>query len=293
MPAGVTDLQTGPRSTTKLRRWKLFAGTPPGGGQDRAARALSAALDIPVDVINLAGRGGGNAWDALARRHGDGTALAISSPTLITNKMLGVADVDHRDLTPVAQLCTEYLAFAVNGTAPAPSPPELARGLAGGELSVALAVARGNVNHLALGSIVTEAGGDPRFTEPRVFDSARYAVRELLEGRVDLAVVTAASLAAEVIDGSVSVVATTSAERLSGPFEAVPTWLESGFTTTIGTWRGLVAGPRTRRRRGRSRRRAHRRSSRQPPVGCSGGPPRVDIHVPGNIGDGAIPRTAA
>ena len=56
---------------------ELLAGTPPGGGQDRPARTLmrimqSAGLvDVPMKITNIAGKGGGNAWDALRVRVGD------------------------------------------------------------------------------------------------------------------------------------------------------------------------------------------------------------------------------
>ena len=98
---------------------ELVAGTPPGGGQDRPASALIEVLTAhrllaqPVKLSNIPGRGGGNAWDYLRKNHGNPHVLAINSPTIISNKLLGVAATDYSDLTPLANLYTEYPIFIV------------------------------------------------------------------------------------------------------------------------------------------------------------------------------------
>jgi putative tricarboxylic transport membrane protein len=111
---------------------EIIAGTPAGGGQDRAVRALASALketsDLDVGVSNVPGRGGGNAWDVVCSHHGDGHRLSISSPTLITNRLTGVSDLDLDTLTQVALLYSEYAVFAV----PAASPLESAEDLIAG-----------------------------------------------------------------------------------------------------------------------------------------------------------------
>lgn len=195
-----------------------------------------------VEVVNIAGRGGGNAWDVLHDRGRDDHVAAISSPTIITNRLLGQADIDDRDLTPIAQLCTEYLVFAVRSDATITSGARLATELATGSLAVSLAVARGNVNHMTLGAVIDRAGGAGHALEPRVFDSARFAIADLIEGTADVAVVSAASVQPELEAGLLRLLAVSAPERLSGPFKNTPTWRELGIEVEIGTWRGLV-GP--------------------------------------------------
>jgi putative tricarboxylic transport membrane protein len=91
---------------------ELVAGTPPGGGQDRPARVLFEVierlhlLEYPVHVVNMPGKGGGAAWDHLRENPGDAHRLAINSPPLLTNRLTGVSDYDHRQLTPIATLYT-------------------------------------------------------------------------------------------------------------------------------------------------------------------------------------------
>jgi len=103
------------------REVEIVAGTPAGGGQDRPARALIKVLQqaslggVSFKVTNIPGLGGGNAWRYLARQAGDAHVLAISSPTLLTNQLLGEDALDFQTLTPLANLYTEYIAFLVRG----------------------------------------------------------------------------------------------------------------------------------------------------------------------------------
>lgn len=227
---------------------EIIAGTPSGGGQDRAARALAGSIErsagVDVDVTNVPGRGGGNAWDHLAARPGDPGLLAISSPTIITNALLGKADIDERHLTPIALLCTEYIVFVEAETGPDADAGDLVARLASPSSPVtALATARGNVNHMALSLVATTAGVDPSAQEVRVFDSARDAVADVLAGRADVAAVSAASVVPEVGTGELRALAVSSPRRLGPPLQEVPTWEELGVPCTIGTWRGVVAAP--------------------------------------------------
>jgi putative tricarboxylic transport membrane protein len=222
---------------------EIIAGTPAGGGQDRAAHALADALPYEAFVTNVPGRGGGNGWDLLAAGTGDPHVVSISSPTLITTKLRGEAAIDHTDLTPLAQLCTESLVFAVSSERGILSIADVLAAMARRE-TVALATARGNVNHIAVGLIAEHVGVDPGDVPVRVFDSARYAVADVLTGNATLAVVSAASVLPEMEAGTLRAVAVTSANRMPVPFDTVPTWRESGIECVIGTWRGLVGAAR-------------------------------------------------
>src|SRR5215831_7541216 len=100
------------------REVEIIAGTPPGGGLDRSARALAAALasgrllENPVKVVNIAGDGSRKAWLHLSGRRGDAHALCVSSSNLATDHLLGAVTYRHEaDFTPLAILYTEYIAF--------------------------------------------------------------------------------------------------------------------------------------------------------------------------------------
>src|SRR5688572_21647218 len=96
---------------------EIIAGTPPGGGLDRTARALAKALDeakafdTPVTVRNVPGDGARKAWAYMDEHRGDADVVSISHPNLTTDRLLGLAAFDHGDYTPIAILYTEYIAF--------------------------------------------------------------------------------------------------------------------------------------------------------------------------------------
>ena len=227
----------------------LVAGTPPGGGQDRPARALiqvieaHGLLDCVIDLINIPGRGGGNAWDHLRAHPDDGHVLAINSPTIISNKLLGVSDRDYEDLTPLANLYTEYPVFIVRADSALDNVDALVRRLktdtAG--LRIALATAIGNTNHIALARLTQHAGGDVKALTIDVFDSARYAIAHVVEGKAELGVITAVSAVPELTAGSLRTLTLSGPSRLGGTFTNVPTLRECGVDCDIGMWRGVIA----------------------------------------------------
>jgi putative tricarboxylic transport membrane protein len=102
------------------RALQIIAGTPPGGGLDRVARALAKAsaatglVEVPIAVINVPGDGARRAWTHYMDQHpGDGHVVGISSPNLTTDYLVGAANFEHSKYMPIATLVTEYIAFAV------------------------------------------------------------------------------------------------------------------------------------------------------------------------------------
>jgi putative tricarboxylic transport membrane protein len=232
------------------REIELVAGTPAGGGQDRPARVLIDLLKdtvgVPIKLTNIAGRGGGNAWDYLAEHAGDPHIVAINSPTIITNRLTGESALDLAALTPLANLYTEYLVFVVRPDAKVASAPQLLAQLEAdpAAIRIAFATAIGNMNHMALAKITKQAGGDVGALRTDVFDSARYAVAHVVEGRADLAVITATSAVPELTSGVLRAMAVSAPARMAGPFAQVPTWGESGIDCVVGTWRGVIGTSR-------------------------------------------------
>lgn len=228
------------------REIELVAGTPAGGGQDRPARVLielvKELVGVPIRLTNIPGRGGGNAWDYLAEHPADPHIVAINSPTIITNRLLGESALDYAALTPLANLYTEYLVFVMRPDAAVQSAGQLLKQLGRdpAAIRIAFATAIGNMNHMALAKITKQAGGDVTVLKTDVFDSARYAVAHVVEGRADLAVITATSAVPELESGVLRAIAVSAPARMSGPFAQVPTWSENGIDCVVGTWRGVI-----------------------------------------------------
>lgn len=244
----MTQLRSAWRPQTTV---ELIVGTPPGGGQDRPARAMidvlqsSGLVQVPMQVINIPGKGGGNAWDAVYRRARDPHVLSVSSAPLITNRILGVTDYDHADLTPIATLYTEYLAFIVPARSPLRTGADLLRALEKdpGALEAAIATAVGTTNHIALGRLVQHLGGDPKRLALRVFESALHAVADVADGHAAAGVVSAVSAVKALEAGTLRALAVSAPARMSGAYAGVPTWTEQAVPCSLGQWRGIVGAP--------------------------------------------------
>jgi len=233
------------------RAVRIVAGTPPGGGLDRVARALAMAIaqagvvDVPVEVVNVPGDGARRAWTHDVDNHpSDGHVIGISSPNLTSDYLVGIANFDHLRYTPIATLVTEYIAFGVRSDSPFRTGADLLARLSGepATVKVALSTALGNPNHVALAKLIQHGQGDVSAPTIRVFDTALDAVADVVAGAADVCAVTAASVLAELKAGRIRLVGITAPQRLSGEFSDVPTWTEQGADCVIGAWRG-VTGP--------------------------------------------------
>jgi putative tricarboxylic transport membrane protein len=231
---------------------EIVAGTPPGGGLDRCARALARAIEaagllkVPVRITNMPGEGGRGAWMLLDRRPGDAHTLVVSSINLTTDHLLGESPFEHETaFTPLAILYTEYLAFLARSNSNIGSGEALLARLAGdaASLTFALSIALGNPNHIGLAKVVRHAGGNVTAPKLRVFDSALDAVADTMAGNTDVAVVTAASAVREIASGAMRALALSAPRRAAGVYAGAPTWGELGVDCVIGSWRG-VSGAR-------------------------------------------------
>lgn len=233
------------------RGLEIVAGTPPGGGLDRAARALAKAItdnglaEVPVSVVNVPGDGARAAWKHVDRRAEDAHIVSISSPNLTTDKLVGLASFDQRDYSPLAILYTEYIVFISRpdnriGDADAflaalRDDPE--------NLTISLSTTLGNPNHIAVAQVAIAVGCDVNAPKIRVFDTALDVIDDVIAGKADIGAVTLASIVKAHGAGQVRPIALSSPERLEGTFDFVPSWLERDINCVVGAWRG-VTGPK-------------------------------------------------
>jgi len=231
------------------RELEIVAGTPPGGGLDRTARALARAiestrlLDVPVKVINIPGDGARKAWTYVDHHAGNPHVLAISSPNLTTDRLTGIARFDHSAFTPLAILYNEYIAFIARADSGIADARSLLHAFAtrASSLAIALSTALGNPNHIALAKVMQHAGADVNASKLRVFDSALDALADTLSRRADVAAITAASAVEALAGGTARALAVSAPHRLSGLYTDTPAWREHGVDCLVGAWRGVTA----------------------------------------------------
>jgi putative tricarboxylic transport membrane protein len=230
---------------------EIVAGTPPGGGLDRSARAVQNAivanrlLDVPVRVVNVGGEGGRKAWRHIEGFPGDGHVIGISSPNMLADYLMGVTASDPARFAPLAILYSEDIAFVVRAEGAIRSGADLIGCLArdAGSVRIALSTSLGNSNHVAVAKVIRHAGGDAGAANIRVFDTALDAVADVVAGHADIGAITAASAVDELEARRLRAIGVSSPARLAGPYVGTPTWIEQGVDCVVGSWRGASGPP--------------------------------------------------
>jgi putative tricarboxylic transport membrane protein len=227
---------------------EIIAGTPPGGGTDRSARALLSAIEAnhlietSAKVINIAGDGGRKAWRHIAGRTGDANLIGINSPNNVTDILTGIVGAEEIQNVPIAILYTEYIAFISRSDSAFSSGTEFLKRLADAPkaVTISLSTSLGNPNHIAAAKVIKHAGAPVTAPRTRVFDSARDVVADIVAGNADVGAITAASAVPELEAGQVRAIAISSPERLKGVYASAPTWREQSVDCAVGAWRGAA-----------------------------------------------------
>ena len=234
------------------RNVEIIVGAGAGAAADATGRMMQRILlekklvQTPVTVINRAGAGYALAWMYMNTHPGDGHYIAPTALSLVTNGPTGGNPLSHTDVTPIAQLFTDYVVHVVRADSPVKDGRDLAERLRRNatSLSIALAAARGNQNHLATGLALRAAGGvDVKSLKIVIFDSSALSMTALLGGHVDVVAATALNVLPHLRAGRVRVIAISSPERQRGELAAIPTWREQGINAVFDNWRGVI-GPR-------------------------------------------------
>jgi putative tricarboxylic transport membrane protein len=230
------------------RNVEVIVPSGPGGGTDRTARTVQGLLDsvglVPKsNVVNKPGAGGSLGYFYLSQQTG-GHHVSVTTVAVLTNHITGRSKVSHTDLTPLAQLFSEYLLFAVRTDSPYKSGAEILERMKRDPQSVSIGITVvGGTSQMAMGSILRKAGGEPRNMKTVVFKSGGEVTTALLGGHVDLVPAPVANLLPHVTSGKLRAVAVSAPRRLPRELAEVPTWHELGANTDFDTWRGMI-GPK-------------------------------------------------
>lgn len=228
---------------------EIVVGAGAGGGNDRMARTIQRVMQerklIPVGtvVINRPGAGGGVAQNYLNQRTGDPHYLMVINPALITNYLTGLSQLNHTDITPIAQLFTDYVMLVVKSDSPMKTGRDVIERLKKdpGAYSIAVAPAAGAGTHIGTALVMKAGGIDPKALRVVPYATASEAFSALLGGHIDIMPSTARNVQSHLKAGKVRVIGVAAPRRLGGDFAAVPTFREQGADAIFGNWRGIVA----------------------------------------------------
>ncbi|HSF20666.1 MAG TPA: tripartite tricarboxylate transporter substrate binding protein [Burkholderiales bacterium] len=228
----------------------VVAGNP-GGGLDLTGRALELSMLetklLPTGFVlkHMGGAGGNLAKTYVHQRSGDPYTLYVESNRVYVNKLVGTTPLDHRDLTPIARLTTEYLVWVVRADSPFKSAKEVLDKLKANPASIVFGV--GTVPSNDQMNILRPAlayGVDPKQIKIVIFKSGGDLMIQLLGGHVPV-IATGLSEAIEQVKAGRARVLTVSSPKPLAELPGVPTWRSMGIPVEILHWRGLFAPPNT------------------------------------------------
>jgi putative tricarboxylic transport membrane protein len=230
---------------------EIVVPSGPGSGLDTTARTLqriiqdNKLLGVSSTVMNKPGAGGTLAYLYINQRPGNPHYLSITSPGVVTNKIIGTSTIDFRDLTPLAHLFDENIAFMVLPDSKVRDVKTLVAMVRKDPTSVTfgIATALGGANHIATASALKAAGVELKNLRNAVYKSGGEVTIALLGGHVDVVPIAAPIAVPHLEAGKIRVIAVSSEKRMTGALAGVPTWREQGVDSTYSTWRGVV-GPK-------------------------------------------------
>jgi putative tricarboxylic transport membrane protein len=230
------------------RNVEVVVPSTAGGSLDTTGRMVTKLwtdlklLPVSSSISNRAGGGHAVAYNFLAQRAGDPHVMSVTSMTLLANHINGHIPLTYTDFTPLAVLLTEYIAIAVRADSPLKSGRDLIDAMkkAPASLSLALSSAPGGTHHMSFGLPLLSGGVDTSKAKFVVFNSSGEAVTALLGGHVDVISAGTVNVAPFVAGGKLRALAVSSAQRMSGPLAAAPTWPELGYKGVMENWRGII-----------------------------------------------------
>ncbi len=234
----------------------LVVGAAPGGSIDLTARLLQRTWDqhklvpTPVVVVNKPGAGQGIAWAYMMVKGSDGHALAMGGPSLVSNPVLGTHTIGYKDVTTVAMLFDDYMAFVVRADSPFKSMREVVERLREdpGSVSIGCAPALGSGAHMGAVMALRAAGVNVKEARFVVYRAAGEAMTAAIGGEVDVVSGTVANFPPHLPTGRIRVIGVTSPQRLGGAMAGVPTLKEQGIDGVYTNWRSVI-GPKGMARR--------------------------------------------
>ena len=231
---------------------ECIAPANPGGGWDFTCRQVGKSLqdlgliDQTMQVINLAGGGGGVAFAEVVNKRNDADNLIVAASSATATRLAQGAYPGNtmEQVRWLASVGADYGVIAVAADSDVNTLPELLDMVKNDPTSVSVAggSAVGGWDHLKV-LIAANAYGieDVRSVKYIAFDGGGEAVTQLLAGSVQAFTGDISEAKGFVDSGDIKVIAVLSPERLEGEFADFPTAKEQGIDAIGANWRGFYA----------------------------------------------------
>ncbi len=232
---------------------ECIAPANPGGGWDFTCRQAGKTMQdldlIPstMQVVNLAGGGGGVAFaEVVNKRNDEGDLIVAASSATATRLAQNAYPGNTMDQVRwIGSVGADYGVIAVAADSEVQDLPQLMEMIKNDPTSVSIGggSAVGGWDHLKV-LIAAEKSGieDVRSVKYIAFDGGGEAVTQLLGGSLQAFTGDLSESTGFVESGDIRVLAVLAPERLEGEFSDIPTAKEQGIDAIGANWRGFY-GP--------------------------------------------------
>ncbi len=252
---GIPGSSPTPGSSTPVTKFpekpiEFVAPSGAGGGWDTTARTAAKILNDekivtqPIAVQNKPGGGGAVGLAYLVDKKGTGYTVNVYSPPLLLIALNGQSQFSYKNTTPLAQVMTDYIVFAVKADSKYQSAKELMDAVKADpkNLKVGGGSAPGSMDHLAFAKAAKAAGVDVKKLPYVSFQGGGEAMTNLLGGHVDVISTGIGETLEQVRAGKIRLLAVTAPKRIN-TIKDVPTLRESGIDADFVVWRGFFGPP--------------------------------------------------
>ncbi len=231
---------------------ECIAPADPGGGWDFTCRQVGKTLQdlglIPstMQVVNLAGGGGGVAYAEVVNKRNDENDLIVAASSATATRLAQNAYPGNTmdQVRWLASVGADYGVIAVAADSEMQTLPDLLDQIKADPTTISIAggSAVGGWDHLKV-LIAANAYGieDVRSIKYIAFDGGGEAVTQLLAGSVQAFTGDLSEAKGFVQSGDIKVLAVLAPERLGGEFADFPTASEQGVEAIGANWRGFYA----------------------------------------------------
>ena len=231
---------------------ECIAPANPGGGWDFTCRQVGKSLqdlgliEKTMQVVNLAGGGGGVAFAEVVNKRNDSNDLIVAASSATATRLAqGAYPGNTMDQVRwLASIGADYGVIAVAADSEIETLPQLLDAIKEDPRSTSVAggSAVGGWDHLKV-LIAANAYGieDVRAVKYIAFDGGGEAVTQLLAGSVQAFTGDISEAKGFVDSGDIKVIAVLAPERLEGEFADFPTAKEQGVDAIGANWRGFYA----------------------------------------------------
>ena len=231
------------------RNVEFNVGSGVGGGSDTIARTLQGiwqAKGLVRPSVTVVNKAPNVAASYVHQQAGNAHFILMGTTTFLTNHITGTSALKYTEFTPIAFLGEEPILYSVRADSRLKSGKDLVEALRKDPktVSIGIAAALGNHNHIAVATVMKEIGGDVRNLKVVVFDSSSKGITALLGGHVDLIAASVDAAVPHIQAGRLRALAIAADKRLRDEISSVPTWREQGVNAIASDIRVILAPPK-------------------------------------------------